>query len=320
MGRPRAAKGPTHISGDGFYGRDDLTSLHCNTLQAASIAEGVEKIIPDFNGGLASIITVELSQDNSKVLKTTIHSRGSLYTEQPKVFKSEKFFKFAGYQFTLANLEADHFSFQSGLSSSLVDGSAFHFSFKKANGRETASREELEALGFNGFSLKLILRPESELWMKFTILLFPLNRGALLNRFPCSNDEKFPALKLDGGHCRMCPSQEDVLPEIRWGLPILPILIAELPFDQTYPASRDLRVGVAALLRRARKPEVKRDLETLEIRWAEIETQGSIALGAERLPERIWPAPSSGWGLAQGRIMFLSVFVFAQVSFPSFLT
>ena len=87
MGRPRGAKGPTHISGDGFYGRDDLTSLHCNTLQAASIAEGVEKIIPDFNGGLASIITVELSQDNSKVLKTTIHSRGSLYTEQPKVFQ-----------------------------------------------------------------------------------------------------------------------------------------------------------------------------------------------------------------------------------------
>ena len=309
MVRARATKGPTHISGEGFNGRDDFTRTHCNTLQASSVTEGVEKIIPDFNGGLASIITADISQDNSKVLRTRIHARGALYTELPKTFKSEKFFKFASYIFTLSNLEADLFSFQSGLSSNLVDGSSFHFSFKKNPREEAASHEELEALGFRGFSLKLSLRPESELWMKFTLLLFPLSREELLTRFPFGDDEKFPALKLDGGQCRMCPSQEDVLPEMRWGMPILPILISSTPFSQSssYPASRDLRVGVAALLRRARKPEVKRDLEALEIRWTEIETQGSIALGADRFPERIWPAPSSGWGLTQGRIMFPSV-------------
>ena len=92
-------------------------------------------------------------------------------------------------------------------------------------------------------------------------------KNGTVRKIPYAQDPKFPGLKMDGGHCMFCPGQNDVLPNLNWGVPFLPILLMSNLFRQEgpLPASSALRLGIAELLQKARKPEIKKDQETLLI-------------------------------------------------------
>lgn len=302
MARGRPQRGRPHIGGSGFNGRDSLSWGECNKLRASTVQEGVEKLIPGWNGGMAALTVAEIENTDRRVLNVSIHTKGELYTQNPKNFKSDKFFAFSDHTLVIHSIDSHLFTFSQDLSSSIVDGSRIGFHVKRNSDNHILTAEERATVGFEGFSVKITLIPESELWCKFTIVILPLSKAALLEKFPYAQDPKFPGLKLDGGHCRFCPGQSDVFPNLSWGVPFLPILLTSSPFTQEgpLPDSGDLRLGIAELLRKARKPEIKKDRETLMIRWREIEAIGANALTGERLPEKEWPAPSSGLRPPQG--------------------
>ena len=310
MARGRTQRGRPHIGGSSFNGRDSLSWTDCNALQANSVEEGLEKLIPGWNGGMAAITVAEIENTDRRVLNVSIHTKGELYTQSPKSFKSDKFFSFSDHTLVIDTIDSHLFSFSQDLSSNIVDSSRIGFHVKRNADNHILSPEEKADIGFKGFSLKLILIPESELWCKFTLVLLPLSKSELLERFPYAQDPKFPGLKMDGGHCMFCPGQNDVLPNLNWGVPFLPILLTSNPFRQEgpLPASSALRLGIAELLRKARKPEIKKDRETLLIRWREVEAIGANALTGERLPDKEWPAPSSGLRPTQGIPIHLFLF------------
>ena len=304
MARGRKAKGPLHIGGDSFNGRRDLSAQDCDALQASSVEEGVNKVVPGYNGGITALTTAIIVEN--RVSNFLFHTRGEMYAETAKTCKSGKFFNFSGHVLTIHSIDSKVFVFHQGLASDLVDCSKVDFSIKKDGSNAPVDPEDLIALGFEGFSVKLVVVPTSEIWAKFSLVLFPLGKSTLLQKFPLAGDQRFPGLLLDSGHCRLSPGQGDILPQADWGNPILPILLSSSRFSETsgFPASKDLRVGLATLLRRARRPVIKRDKDTLSTTWREIEAQGANALCAERMPDRLWPAPSSGWNIDQGRYLF----------------
>ena len=304
MARGKKNKGPLHIGGDSFNGRRDLSARDCATLQANSVEEGINKVVPGYNGGITALTTAIITEN--RVSNFLFHTRGEMYADSTKSCKTSKFFNIQGHVLTVHSIDSKIFAFHQGLSSDLVDSGKISFSIRKDGTDSALDTEDLTALGFDGFSLKLIVVPTAEIWAKFSLVLFPLGKAALLRKFPLAGDQRFPGLLLDSGHCRLSPGQGDILPQADWGNPILPILLSSTQFSDAsgFPPSKDLRVGLATLLRRARRPVIKRDRATLAITWREIEAQGAGALCTERMPERIWPAPSSGWSINQGRFLF----------------
>ena len=281
----------THIQGVSFEGNDPLSLKDCAALQHSSITDAIENLVPDHNGGIICVTAAHLGANNATVENYSFHTIGELFAA-PKVFKSSRFFEMVDHQLVIISINTEFFEFPGSLASKLVDHTSFQYIFRRDNQGQEITAEQAKELGFKGFCLKFYAVPSLETWARYTLVLFPLDKAALLTRFPMAEDPRFPGLQVDVGDCELQPHQGDVLENCNWGAPILPVLLTPSAFVEggQYPSSAQLRSGLASLLRKAQKPEIKSNPDNLMVRWAELEEQGSSAL-KDSTPTLLWPLP-----------------------------
>ena len=296
-----------HISGSSFEGNQSLSLSDCATLQHETITDAIENLVPDHNGGIICVTAAHLAADNSTVANFTFHTIGELFIE-PRTFKCSRFFQFTDHQLVIISLDTEHFDFHGSLTSNLVDHSSFQYVFRRNNQSADLTPEEARQLGFKGFCLKFFAVPTLERWARYTLVLFPLDKESLISKFPVAEDPRFPGLQLDVGECGLAPFQDTVLEDCDWGAPILPIILTRNKFVEggNYPSSTQLRSGLASLLRKARKPEIKANPDNLMERWAEITEHGAAAL-KDFPPAQLWPVPRVFTPPALGRPFFLKL-------------
>ena len=299
------------IRGDSFNGTRDLSRQDCAALSFPNLATAVDSLIPTHNGGILGLTAAHLSEDNSKIDNFTFHTLGELCIDGPLIFKSSKFFPFTDHQLVVTSIRTGNFFFPGTLTSNLVDHTQIEYFFRRDAAGPPLSLGEAHDLGFRGFSLKFFATPYMERWAKFTILIFPIDKVSILERFAFAEDPRMPGLQFEGGDFQLTPGQNDVLQEADWGQPILPILLSETEVSENsdFPSSNDLRTAMALLLRKARRPEVKKNLDFLTQRWNELSERGAAAL-KDVNPDTRWPAPRSGWGTNLGSsYLMLSIFL-----------
>ena len=297
-----------HISGASFEGNEALSLTDCAALQFETISEAIDNMIPDHNGGVMCVTAAHLAADNCTVANFSFHSIGELFVE-PRIFKSSKFFTFTDHQLVIISIDTEHFDFPGTLASNLVDHSSFRYVFRGGSQNAELTAEEARQLGFQGFCLKFFAVPTSERWARYTLVLFPLDKAALLAKYPIAEDPRFPGLQVDVGDCELTPFQGAVLEDCNWGAPILPIILSRNQFVEggNFPSSTQLRSGLASLMRKAKKPEIKQNLDFLMERWAEISEHGAAAL-KDGPPAQLWPIPRAFSPPALGRPFFHFIF------------
>ena len=282
---------PSTKQGESFNETGDPFKEDFTLMQADGLKESEENLIHDINRGIVGLTDAHPTACSSKEDNFTFRLVVELYKNEPKIFKSSKFFPFTGHQLVVTSINFEQFIFPGTLSSNLIDSSQLKFFLRRDPQSSSLSFVEARNVGFPGFSLKTVVCLTSESSAHFTVVLFPMDKVSLLSKYPMAEDPNFPGLQFDEGECKLVLSQSDIHMNADWGQPILQVLISSFSKDSKVPLGKDPCAhcaGLATLLGMARKTEIQKNLDLLYVRWGEVEDQGARALKA------------AGWGTEGG--------------------
>ena len=297
MGRPK--KGPPLIRSDYFTEESDLTVDELRAISISTLAD-----IPTFltavnwNGGAYAVIALRLSPDNQRVLSGTCALVGNLFTG--KVINCNLFWQpVIATKLTLSIPSLNIFNFPDGkLVSDYLPSSAFPHEF--SHNDAVITEDDYPATGISSFVLRAFVSPSTDAFVKIIILLYPCSEETLLSLYPLYKDPRFPGLKLCSFDFPLGPPCSAGPIRRLWGFPIFPAIIPGSPWSDsgTLPSGAALRHALSSILGSAVAPEVKLNLQTLNLRCQEILSKGALALKLN-LPPVIWPssnpAPALGW-------------------------
>ena len=297
MGRPK--KGPPLIRSDYFTEESDLTVDELRSISVTSLSD-----IPTFltavnwNGGAYAILALTLSPDNQRILSGTCALVGNLFSE--KVINCNLFWQPSiATKLTLSIPSLSIFNFPDGkLVSDYLPASMLphHFSHDDA----VIPVEDYPAAGISTFLLRAFIYPSTDAFVKIILLIYPCSEDTLQSLYPLYKDTRFPGLKLCSYDFPLGPPCTAGPINRLWGFPIFPAIITGSPWSDSgpLPSGAALRHALSSILSSAVAPEVKLNLQTLNLRCQEISTNGDSALKLS-LPPVIWPtsspAPSLGW-------------------------
>ena len=297
MGRPK--KGPPLIRSDHFSDPSDLTVDELRALSITSLTDLPTFLTPvSWNGGAYAVLVLTLSPDNQRVLLGTCALVGNLFSD--KIVNCNLFWQpTEATKLTLSLPSLSVFNFPAGkLVSDYLPSSAIPHEFSLAN--TIIPDAELPANGLSSFVLRAFVSPCTDSFVKFIILLYPCSEATLQAIYPLYKDPRFPGLKLCsfdfplGPPCTAGPIRRP------WGFPVFPAIIPGSPWSDSglVPSSAALRHALSSILGSAIAPEVKLNLQTLNLRFQEILSNGDSALKLN-LPPVLWPpsppAPTIGW-------------------------
>ena len=312
------APDPKSVASDAFKGTAELTFTELEKLAAPDLKTAMDKIIGGWRGKVTAVLTCSLGNDTRTLADTRMRLIGEIFDRQTKTFASSRFWESGTpLNLNIHSLDGSKFIFKEGLTSELLDWSEVDHSFTGENSNVQLSNEEILQAGFPGFALRAYLWPISAAHLKLNIAFYPLNKAKLIEENPQSPNFAFPGFSCFYGDIQLHPISSKVLPYTNWGSPVAFILICETPLagnDMPIPPTSDFRAAIAALLRKAVRPEIKANTVTLHARWDEIKEGGEAALLAPKSPDLIWPAPSTPVNNPQGRTL-VTLFIFSFVFF-----
>ena len=292
----------TVIEGVGFTGSDTLTREDVSSLVVDRPEETAPKLAAGWKEKAGAAVSIFLRNDNEAVdqIRLTLHGE---FLDKPKKFATAKFWRDKNISsLTLHSLKGSLFSFPNGeLASSFVDHSALNYSLRTGD-KETKSRDDLDDLELDGFSVRMLLAPCLADWAKFFLLLFPLPAADLQGDHELSSSPSFPGFKLWQGDIHLGPQSATLFPTKRWGSPLAPGLIPGCPWDRSegFPSSDSLKWAIASFLRKAVFPTLVNSLDE----WTEflitLQSQGEDALDVYE-PRTRWPRPSTPRPQHKGR-------------------
>ena len=280
MGGSRRKK-PVTIRGPGFAQRRGLEVDDLETLRSDTKEDAFDDLIEDWNNKIMAFAVVDISQVNFSPTGAEVQLKGPIFdSPRGKSFKSSKYFNLSDrYTLVFGELDCSCFTFVNSMISNHVDSSQLDFEFKKDLAGPAVSDEDLRTAGFVGFTLRAYLNPTTATYAKLTILLFPLNMEQLLSQNPLAVSPYFPGISFAAPEIPFLPHFNDLLDGEPCGLPFLPALISEAPFNEDdRPATAELIGSMAALLRTVAVPEAKAGISQTAARWEEIRLQGEPAL------------------------------------------
>lgn len=284
-------KKSNYISGEGFRGNDDLSLNDFKKIAVEGFtADHLTAHTENWTGGIAGLVGLELSNDNKRVTNGKLFLIGSLCRN--KKVSANKFWELPEQiSLTFTINDCGMFTFPNGgCVSEIIDGSCIPHSFHK--GEVLLSKEELPET-ILGFALKCYIIPTRDTYAKLALLLFPLPKDMLLNTHPLCTNPSFPGMPLFTGEFPLIPSSLGPPLDKNWGFPFTPAIIPGSAYEDSgnFPNTPSVKAAVAAILRKAVKPDSKLSFQTLIPRWKEISEHGVSKLKDSPL-ELVWPPPS----------------------------
>ena len=286
-GRRRGAAGPpSPIKGPDFDGRDQLTSDDWKKLVVTNAVDAPRHLYADWPGKLVGYCAATLTNDNASILNMQFMLAGSLW-ERPLNVSATRFFEDleAGTSLTFPTFNTSALVFNS---SALVSDYLSHEQIPhewKRNGQPYPPPAPNKP-----FSIRAFVTPIEGKWARLWILLFPLAKPDLLSNHPLAANKSFPGMEVSAVTFPLGFDCQEIIPNLNWGAPILPIIVLGADWEQrpTHPTTASLKRALAATLRTATKPEIKKDHANLMARWSELLDNGEAALKII-LPPEIWP-------------------------------
>jgi len=221
-------------------------------------------------------IVLSLSADNLRVDKANFLVRGDLAGKI--VLEANKLWEKADSNVTLV-LKLTHgeiFMFSEGdLASDIVAQDAVAHAFyvnKEGRAPAVVLEADYHEWGIGEFSLRAtaVLSNNSSakagVIVKLTILLFPVSKANLLDRYELAQCSAWPGLRVAEGHLPLFPR-----PAKPWGCPVLPLLITSGQ-GQTAPAEA-LQRAISGLMNKSVETESARTGKALLEKWRKIVAQ-----------------------------------------------
>ena len=281
-----------------FAGSRNLQAAEIKSVKVNNFAVDVETCLAAQGGNRETgyaCVSLFLSPDNQLVEGGTLIVRGPVDGKQLTV-EADKIWPNADKRATLLIKLSDGsvFSFSDGgLASDIVAREGIEYSMVAvAEGRQPAPILEAnyEEWGFGGFALRMLCNLSKKssakggIVLKYTILLFPMDKSTLLEKYELAQSPAWPGIRLAEGHIPLLPR-----PQAEWGCPVLPLLRLSDDSEDGIDSGM-LRNAVAHIMRRATIPETGRSGPSVMAKWEKLSNNPEEM--REQTGDVTWPEPS----------------------------
>jgi hypothetical protein len=182
---------------------------------------------------------------------------------------------------------------EGGLTSDIVPSDRLDFTLyaKGDSGPPTVILEaEYGEYGISDFCTRMVCNisrassAKEGVVIKYTVLLFPMGKEALLKKFEMAQSAAWPGFPVLEGEFPLL-----VRATTPWGCPIMPLLLTGTNLEQQphLPTSNEMRAAIGAIMNNAVTAEVSKSAKNLTARWRKI-AAGPDELVAKKGPME-WP-------------------------------
>ena len=281
---PKMIKDPS-FEQPGNLNANDLERLACSSFNDVAC-----KIHEYWQDGPILILGLKLAGNNESIIETKIIFQGRMFKNKPKQIKASNIWPFGDQLvLNLSQLDCGLFEFKTKLTSELMDSSKLNYSITRHG--QKLDQEELNKLGFKGFSCRIYLMPVEARKAQVLFLLYPLPVEELLTNNPLAGQDQFPGIAVHWEKIELgfdC----NTLFDKPIGGPILPAILpgVAIKVGEKIPPTMEIHARMASLLRQIIEPECKDNYTTWAVRCKEIKRHGEIQF-KYKTPEFIWPEP-----------------------------
>lgn len=192
---------------------------------------------------------------------------------------------------------------EGGLASDIIASEAVEHSLvATADGRQPAPilAAQYEDWGWKGFCLRMLCHiskkssTRSGVIIGYTILLFPMEKEALLERYELAQSAAWPGIRIAEGQLPLLPR-----PTTPWGCPVLPLLRTGTPLAEggTLPSGEVLRAAIGAIMGQQATAETGRTGSAVLAKWEKLANNPEemvLREGETTWPKTSMPAPNTG--------------------------
>jgi hypothetical protein len=283
-----------------FAGDGEIDPGECAKLEVRNTASEVESALSEFGwtGGPAACVVLTLSADNKKVEKgnfVVVGAFSDFKEEITKIWPGSSDGVLLRIKFKTATV----FQFtEGGLTSNLThqDNTEHAFYAQTDDGApEVILEAEYPDYGIGEFCTKLVCNVSKNssvrdgIVIKYTLLLFPLGKEDLLEKYPAAKEAAWPGLVVLEGECPLM-----VRPTAAWGSPAWPLLQTGTSLERQpqLPSGEELRAAMGAVMANATAPESSRTAKSLLSRWKKLAASPEDLVAKKAATE--WPKPQQG--------------------------
>jgi hypothetical protein len=275
-----------------FQGSGDLPAVITDNLLVASLGHPVNAILGrnGWDGRTVAGVGIELSQDNTQVIRGQYFMRGNLSAE-PGEYQANKLWERASKDITVKIQfpTAAEFDFANGsLASEYLEADAVKMSCYRDE--QEISETDWPKFGIKQYVLRLVAYLDKQSnksgpKMKFTLLFFPESVEEMRKIGDEVQGPAWPGIKILEGQAELFP----MAPEKSWGCPIYPVIApgSNTGRSANMPSGEHLRFYIAKVMGTARLPVPCTSAATLKKKWAKIEEDPDEY--EERIPTVTWP-------------------------------
>jgi hypothetical protein len=265
-----------------FAGTNELDPGECAKLEIKNLTSDVTDSLAEYgwNGEAAGCICLMTSADNERVERGTFMTVGTLgdYKEEAsKVWQNGS----TNATLVIKLKTASVFTFsEGGLVSDIIPQEkvehCLYTSPEDGAGAPSVMLEaEYEEHGVKGFCLRLVCSlsknssVKNGVLIKYTVLLFPLEKEKLIQKYDAAQHTAWPGLKVMEGEFPLL-----VKTKTPWGCPIMPLILTGTSLEQApqLPTAEELRNSICSIMGGGAQPETSRSASNLILRWRRLAT------------------------------------------------
>lgn len=287
-------KSPTILGGKGFASGDSLSLDVIKSLVCAGQGEGMTTTLLalGWRKKLSGVIVLNLSNDNERVERGSFSIAGEYLSKDPIQFQAKKLWPEADEDvyLSLDLSSTDFLSFLQTLVSDYIDSEVLVHSFilKDNDTQEVIPAADFVEYGIRGFCIRGYIVPTAS-YARLHLLLYPESKTSILAH-ALGENPKWPGFLLWEGQFNLFPASS--LKKLKWGCPILPLVIpgASLDVLATFPPELEMLSAITALMRSAIVPHTFKSGTELRAKYASLDSDGAGSLDNGGLIS-IWPRP-----------------------------
>jgi len=278
-----------------FAGTDNVPEFIAENLEVPSFGYPIHAAMGKngWDGELAACIGLELSPDNTKVVRGQLILRGHL-DKEPAALQASKLWEPASKDVTvhISMPSAAEFDLVAGtMTSEYLPSEGLKVTCSKAGTAIPVAQWPEHRIG--KFCLRLFVQlakpssPNARPAVQFAVLFFPHTFNEMLEWSDMVKAPGWPGIKILEGEAQLFPPA----PEGEWGCPIFPLLCPGTRFEQVpnLPPGADMRRVISAIFNSARQPNCYATHTNLKRKWGKMLADEEEYV--ERLPAITWPVP-----------------------------
>ena len=278
-----------------FSGTDNVPEFIAENLEVPGFGYPVHAAMGKngWEGEVAACIGLELSPDNTKVVRGQLILRGHLSKEEPAVVQASKLWDAAAKDVTISITmpSAAEFDLAAGtMTSDYLPSDGLKVACAKAG--VAIPPAQLAQHGIGKFCLRLyvqLARPVNNgarPAVQFSVMFFPHTFDEMLEWSDMVKAVGWPGIKILEGEAQLFPAA----PEGEWGCPIFPLLCPGTRFEQVpnLPCGSEMRRVISTIFNTARQPNSYATHANLKRKWGKMLADEEEYV--ERMPFTSWPA------------------------------